>query len=101
MEENVLVKFDLMKKPVPKKQSTVKVRVPVKIPIIDKRDSGYNRMDFRARLFDPVTALPLLPLSSKASTDSCNILFSFLVIMSGALRSSNLFSLLFLFITLL
>ena len=45
--------------------------------------------------------LPLLPLSSKASTDSCSILFSFLTIISGALSSSNLFNLLFLFITLL
>ena len=38
MEENVLLKFDLMKKPVPKKKSDVKVWVPVKIQttIIDK-----------------------------------------------------------------
>ena len=45
--------------------------------------------------------LPLLPLSKSASTDSCSILFSFLTIISGALSSNNLFSLLFLFITLL
>ena len=52
MEENVLTKFNLMKKPVPKKPSGVKVRIPVKIQavIIDKRDSGYNRNDFKARL---------------------------------------------------
>ncbi len=52
MEENVLTKFNLMKKPVPKKSSGVKVRIPVKIQavIIDKRDSGYNRNDFKARL---------------------------------------------------
>jgi len=52
MEENVLTKFNLMKKPIPKKPSGVKVRIPVKIQalIIDKRDSGYNRNDFKARL---------------------------------------------------
>ena len=52
MEENVLTKFNLMKKPIPKKSSGVKVRIPVKIQavIIDKRDSGYNRNDFKARL---------------------------------------------------
>ena len=52
MEENVLTKFNLMKKPVPKKSSGVKVIIPVKIQavIIDKRDSGYNRNDFKARL---------------------------------------------------
>ena len=57
--------------------------------------------DFKGRLFDPVIALPLLPLSKRASTDSCNILFSFRTIISGALSSNNLFNLLFLFITLL
>jgi len=40
-------------------------------------------------------------LSINASTDSCNILFSFLTIISGAPNSSNLFKRLFLFITLL
>ena len=52
MEENILAKFNLMKKPVPQKKSSVKVRVPVKIQtaIIDKRDSGYNRKDLKARL---------------------------------------------------
>ena len=45
--------------------------------------------------------LPLLPLSNNASTDSCNILFSFLTIISGAFKSINLFNLLFLLITLL
>ena len=44
--------------------------------------------------------LPLLPLSNRASTDSCSILFSFLTIMSGALRSINLLKRLFLLITL-
>ena len=38
---------------------------------------------------------------NNASTDSCNILFSFLTIMSGAFKSKSLFNLLFLFITLL
>ena len=55
--------------------------------------------DLRGLLLEPVIALPLLPLSSSASTDSCSILFSFLTIISGALSSSNLFNLLFLFIT--
>ena len=52
MEENILTKFNLMKKPIPKKPSGVKVKIPVKIQavIIDKRDSGYNRKDFKARL---------------------------------------------------
>ena len=57
--------------------------------------------DLRGLLFEPVIALPLLPLSSRASTDSCNILFSFLTIISGALSSNNLFNLLFLLMTLL
>ena len=57
--------------------------------------------DFRGLLFVPVITLPLLPLSRSASTDSCNILFSFLTIISGALSSSNLLSLLFLLMTLL
>ena len=49
----------------------------------------------------PATALPLLPLSKSASTDSCNILFSLLIIMSGAPSSINFFNLLFLLINLL
>ena len=49
----------------------------------------------------PVITLPLLPLSRSASTDSCNILFSFLTIISGAFSSRSLFNLLFLLITLL
>ena len=49
----------------------------------------------------PVTGLPLLPLSIRASTASCNILFSFLTIISGAPKSKSFFNLLFLFITLL
>ena len=57
--------------------------------------------DFNGLLFVPVITLPLLPLSRSASTDSCSILFSFLTIISGAFNSNNLFSLLFLFITLL
>ena len=48
----------------------------------------------------PVITLPLRPLSKSASTDSCNILFSFLTIISGAFKSINRFNLLFLFITL-
>ena len=57
--------------------------------------------DLSGLLFVPKIALPLLPLSSKASTDSCNILFSFLTIISGAPSSSKRFNLLFLLITLL
>ena len=57
--------------------------------------------DFKGLLLVPVITLPRLPLSNKASTDSCNILFSFLTIMSGALSSRSLFSLLFLLMTLL
>ena len=57
--------------------------------------------DLSGLLFVPVITLPLLPLSNRASTDSWSILFSFLTIISGALSSSNLFNLLFLFITLL
>ena len=57
--------------------------------------------DLRGLLLEPVIALPLLPLSKRASTDSWSILFSFLTIISGALSSINLLSLLFLFITLL
>ncbi|MNT27502.1 hypothetical protein D3C72_1631370 [compost metagenome] len=57
--------------------------------------------DFNGLFPAPVTGLPLLPLSINASTDSCNILFSFLTMISGAPSSNNLFNLLFLFITLL
>ena len=57
--------------------------------------------DFKGLFPAPVTGLPLLPLSIKASTDSCNILFSFLTIISGAPNSNNLFKRLFLLITLL
>ena len=56
--------------------------------------------DLSGRLLAPVIALPRLPLSNKASTDSCNIRFSFLTIISGARNSINLLSLLFLLITL-
>ena len=57
--------------------------------------------DFNGLFPVPVITLPLLPLSNNASTDSWSILFSFLIIISGALRSINLLSLLFLLITLL
>ena len=57
--------------------------------------------DLRGLFPVPSTARPLLPLSIKASTASCNIRFSFLIIISGAPNSSNLFNLLFRFITLL
>ena len=52
-------------------------------------------------MWEPRIGLPLLPLSTRASTASCSILFSFLIIISGAWRSSRCFNLLFLLITLL
>ena len=54
---------------------------------------------FNGLLPAPSTALPTLPLSIKASTHSCNILFSFLTMISGALSACNFFNLLFLLIT--
>ena len=56
--------------------------------------------DLSGRLFVPVIALPLLPLSNKASTDS-EASVSISLIISGAFSSNNLFSLLFRLITLL
>ena len=55
--------------------------------------------DFSGRLFAPFTAFALRPLSNSASTASCSILFSFLIIISGASSSSRRFRRLFLFIT--
>ena len=60
-----------------------------------------SESDFKPRPPAPATARPLLPLSNKASTDSWSILFSLLMIISGAPSSSNFFNLLFLFINLL
>ena len=57
--------------------------------------------DLSGLLPAPVIGFPLLVLSINASTDSCNILFSFFTIISGAFKSINLFKRLFLFITLL
>ena len=45
--------------------------------------------DFRARLLAPVMALPRRPLSSKLSTDSCNMRFSLRAMISGAFNSSK------------
>ena len=45
--------------------------------------------DFRARLFAPVMALPRRPLSSKESTDSCNMRFSLRAMISGAFNSNK------------
>ena len=55
--------------------------------------------DFNGRLLAPVITLPRLPLSRSESTASCNIRFSFLTIISGALRSNSLLKRLFLLIT--
>ena len=57
--------------------------------------------DFKGLLFAPFTAFAVFPLSNKASTASWSILFSFLIMISGASSSVNLFNLLFLLITLL
>ncbi len=51
--------------------------------------------DFNGRLLDPVMARPRRPLSSNASTDSCNIRFSLRTMMSGAFKSSRRLSRLF------
>ena len=56
--------------------------------------------DFKPLPPAPETALPLLPLSKRASTDSCNILFSLLIIISGAPSSINFLKRLFLLISL-
>ena len=45
--------------------------------------------DFSGRLLLPVIARPRRPLSSNASTDSCNMRFSLRTIISGALSSSS------------
>ncbi len=58
-----------------------------------------SERDFNGLLFAPVITRPRRPLSNNASTDSCNILFSFLTMISGARSSINLFSRLFLLIT--
>ena len=47
--------------------------------------------DFSGRLLVPVIARPRRPLSSRASTDSCNMRFSLRTIISGALSSSRRF----------
>ena len=47
--------------------------------------------DFSARLPGRVTGRPLLPLSIRASTASCSILFSLRTMISGAPSSSSLF----------
>ena len=52
--------------------------------------------DFRALFPGPVTGRPRRPLSIRASTASCSILFSFLTIMSGAPSSNRRFRRLFL-----
>ena len=45
--------------------------------------------DFNGRLFEPVMARPRRPLSSSASTASCNMRFSLRTIMSGAFKSNS------------
>ena len=47
--------------------------------------------DFNGRRLEPVIARPRRPLSNNASTDSCNIRFSFRTIISGAIKSNKRF----------
>src|SRR5690606_9186825 len=60
-----------------------------------------SERDFRGLLDSVFTAEALRVLSNKESTDSCNILFSFLRITSGAFISTNLFRRLLRIMTLL
>ncbi len=55
--------------------------------------------DLSGRLLEPVIARPRRPLSNKASTASCSILFSLRTIISGAFRSRSRLRRLFLLIT--
>ena len=57
--------------------------------------------DFNGLLPGPVTGRPRLPLSIRASTASCSILFSLRTIISGAPNSRSLFNRLFLLMILL
>src|SRR5437763_5410157 len=54
-----------------------------------------SESDFSGRLPGPVTGRPRRPLSNSASTASCSMRFSLLTMISGAPRSSSLFSRLF------
>jgi hypothetical protein len=53
-EKSILARFNLRRKPAPKKSTAVKIRLPVKIQtiLIDKRDSGYNRNELKRRLLE-------------------------------------------------
>ena len=57
-------------------------------------------VDFSGLFPGPDTALPRRPLSISASTASCSIRFSFLMMISGAPSSRSLFRRLFLLMTL-
>ncbi len=48
-----------------------------------------SESDFSGRLFGPVTGRPRRPLSISASTASCSMRFSFLMMISGAFNSSK------------
>ena len=71
-EKEVLAKFNLQRKPAPKKEKKVKVKMQVKIQavIIDKRDSGYNRKELKSRLLQskktPQRSAPRKPVAKKA-----------------------------------
>ena len=58
-----------------------------------------SESDLSARFPGPVTGRPRRPLSIRASTASCSILFSLRTMMSGALSSSSLLRRLFLLMT--
>src|SRR5215813_9415465 len=58
-----------------------------------------SESDLSARLPGPVTGRPRRPLSNSASTASCSIRFSLLMMISGAPRSSSRFNRLFRLIT--
>ena len=58
-----------------------------------------SERDFSGRFPAPVTARPCRPLSIKASTDSCNIRFSFRMITSGVFNCKRLRRRLFRLIT--
>ena len=44
------LKLNLQKKPIPKKQKKVAVIIPLKVTLIDRTDSGYNRQELKQRL---------------------------------------------------
>ncbi len=66
-EENVLAKFNLRRKLKPKKSTQVKIRLPVKVQtiLIDKRDSGYNRLELKMRILEGKVPKKLVKIKKK------------------------------------